>query len=94
APDTGKRYHIFGNGGGRRYAAQAGVPFLGEIPIDPRIAQGGDTGKPIIVAQPESAAAQAFRAIAGQVASRLSVLNLSRPAEGVIGLGDIPIVTG
>lgn len=93
APDTGKRYDIFGHGGGRRYAAQAGVPFLGEIPIDPRIAEGGDTGKPIIVSHPDSPAAQAFREISSQIAARLSVLNLSRPEEGVIGLGDIPIVT-
>lgn len=93
APDTGKRYNIFGHGGGKRYAAQVGVPFLGEVPIDPRIAEGGDTGKPILVAQPESEAAQALRNVARQIAARLSVINLSRKDENVIGLGDIPIMT-
>lgn len=93
APDTGKRYNIFGHGGGQRYAAQAGVPFLGEVPIDPRIAEGGDTGKPILVAQPDSQASQALREIARQIAARLSVINLSRRDESVIGLGDIPIMT-
>ncbi|HBY98615.1 MAG: iron-sulfur cluster carrier protein ApbC [Ardenticatenaceae bacterium] len=93
APDTGKRYNIFGHGGGQRYASQVGVPFLGEVPIDPRIAEGGDTGKPILVIQPESQASQAFRDIARQIAARLSVINLSRKDESVIGLGDIPIMT-
>ena len=48
APDTKKQYDIFGNGGGRRLAAEMSVPFLGEIPIDPRIREGGDNGKPIV----------------------------------------------
>ncbi len=92
APDTGKRYHIFGSGGGRRYAEEIGVPFLGEVPIDPRIAEGGDTGTPILVAAPESEAAQALRDVARQVAARLSVINVQREPEGLIGVGDIPVV--
>ncbi len=91
APDTGKRYNIFGSGGGRRYAEEIGVPFLGEIPIDPRIAEGGDTGRPILVAAPESEAAQALREVARRMAARLSVINMSRKPEGVIGLEDIPV---
>lgn len=93
APDTGRRYDIFGHGGGRRYAAEIGVPFLGEIAIDPRIAAGGDTGRPIIVAEPGSAAAQAIQEISRQVAARVSVLNMSRKPEGLIGIGDIPVMT-
>lgn len=47
APDTGKRYDIFGEGGGRSLAAAYGVPFLGAIPIDMAIRESSDSGKPI-----------------------------------------------
>jgi ATP-binding protein involved in chromosome partitioning len=93
APDTGKRYEIFGHGGGKRYAAEMGVPFLGEVPIDPRIAAGGDRGRPLVVAEPDSPAAQTFRELARQVAAKVSVLNLTRRQEGLIGLGDIPVLS-
>lgn len=93
APDTGKRYEIFGHGGGQRYAAEVKVPFLGELPIDPRIAAGGDTGRPIVLDQPNSPAAQALRELARQIAARVSVINLNRKPTGVIGVGDIPILT-
>jgi ATP-binding protein involved in chromosome partitioning len=63
-PDSGKQHHIFGEGGGRRLAAAAGVPFLGEVPIDPRMCEGGDTGSPIMVAYPQSELAGTFRDIA------------------------------
>jgi ATP-binding protein involved in chromosome partitioning len=74
-PD-GSRMDIFGSGGGEALAAQAGVPFLGKIPIDPRVREGGDSGKPVIVAHPDSPVAQALRRIAGQLAARLSVAAL------------------
>jgi ATP-binding protein involved in chromosome partitioning len=48
APDTGKSYDIFGTGGGMKLAAELNTPFLGGIPIDPRIRMGGDSGKPIV----------------------------------------------
>jgi ATP-binding protein involved in chromosome partitioning len=47
APDTGARYHPFGEGGGRSLAAEYGVPFLGEIPLDRSIAAAGDEGTPV-----------------------------------------------
>jgi ATP-binding protein involved in chromosome partitioning len=50
APDTGKKYDIFGTGGGERLAKETGTPFLGGIPIDPRIREGGDSGVPITYA--------------------------------------------
>ena len=53
APDTGNRYDIFGNGGGESLAKELGSSFLGGIPIDPRIREGGDAGKPIVNALPE-----------------------------------------
>jgi ATP-binding protein involved in chromosome partitioning len=69
-----RRYHLFGEGGGRRVAAELGVEFLGEIPIDPRIVEGGDRGVPIVEGAPDSEAARIFREIAGRIARKLAVL--------------------
>ena len=74
-PD-GTRMDIFGMGGGQKLAEAAGVPFLGGIPMDPAVRAGGDQGKPIVVAAPESSSAQALRALAEQLAARLSVAAL------------------
>jgi len=59
--------HIFGKGGGERSATELGVPFLGGVPIDPAIVTGGDTGKPIVTENPESAAAKAFTGLASAI---------------------------
>jgi ATP-binding protein involved in chromosome partitioning len=67
----GKRYEIFRHGGGRKLAAEAGVPFLGEIPIDPRVAECGDEGDPIVHRHPDSGVAQAYRALAATVVEEL-----------------------
>jgi ATP-binding protein involved in chromosome partitioning len=75
-----RRYYIFGKGGGKRVADELGVDFLGEVPIDPRVVEGGDQGKPIVVFAPESEAAAAFRRLAGEVARRLAVLAARTPA--------------
>ncbi len=77
-PATGQRVALFGEGGGERLAAMKNVPFLGSVPLDPAIRIGGDTGRPVVVAYPESAAAIAFREIAGKVAARVSVLNFQQ----------------
>jgi len=65
--DDGKRYEIFRHGGGQRLATEAGVPFLGEVPIDPRVAQSGDAGEPIILRHKDSPVATAYLAIATAV---------------------------
>jgi ATP-binding protein involved in chromosome partitioning len=75
-----RRYYIFGQGGGKRVADELGVDFLGEVPIDPRVVEGGDRGKPIVVFAPDSEAAQAFRRLAGEVARRLALLAARTPA--------------
>ncbi|MBI4584060.1 MAG: Mrp/NBP35 family ATP-binding protein [Planctomycetes bacterium] len=74
-PNCSHRHEIFRHGGGRRVAEQLGLPFLGEVPIDPDVVIGGDQGKPIVVRNPDSPATRAYRDLAGQVAARLSVLN-------------------
>ena len=58
--EDGKRYEIFRHGGGRKLATAAGVPFLGEIPIEPKVAECGDQGDPIVHKYPDSAVAKPF----------------------------------
>ncbi len=67
----GEREEIFGHGGGRKTAELLGVPFLGEIPIDPKVVVGGDSGAPIVVLDPTSAAAEAFRQLAAKVVEQV-----------------------
>jgi ATP-binding protein involved in chromosome partitioning len=55
---------IFDRGGGQRTSEREGVPYLGEVPLDPKIRASGDAGVPVTVAEPDSPQAQAFRALA------------------------------
>jgi len=73
APDTGARYNIFGEGGGRRLAEQYGVPFLGEVPMGTDVREGGDRGVPVVVGRPDSPQAVAFRRLAEEVARYVSI---------------------
>jgi ATP-binding protein involved in chromosome partitioning len=75
-PD-GTRMDIFGSGGGEQLAQATGTTFLGTIPIDPTVRQGGDSGQPILVSHPDSAAANSLREIAQRVAAQVSVAALS-----------------
>jgi len=72
---------IFRTGGGKKIADEFQVPFLGGIPIDPLVAEGGDLGKPIVLAQPDSEVAKRFISLAGQVASKLSTLQFQSTAS-------------
>jgi len=71
-PDN--RYYIFGKGGGRLLAQQFDVPFLGELPIEQDIREGGDYGKPIAL-QTATAASKAFELLAQNVAQQIAVQN-------------------
>lgn len=68
-PGDGKRYDIFGTGGGRREAERLRIPLLGEIPIEPQVRESGDTGSPAVASHPKSAAAGVFREIAQKIAA-------------------------
>jgi ATP-binding protein involved in chromosome partitioning len=70
--DDGKRYEIFRHGGGAKLAAECGVPFLGELPIDPRVAECGDAGEPIVRRYPDSPVSEAYQKLASGVIRRLS----------------------
>ncbi|MFQ5803856.1 MAG: Mrp/NBP35 family ATP-binding protein [Candidatus Methylomirabilales bacterium] len=67
---------LFGHGGGRKASQRLEVPFLGEIPLDPELRQGGDIGRPILVEHPDSPVAAVFRQVAGNLAGRVSVETL------------------
>jgi ATP-binding protein involved in chromosome partitioning len=67
---------FFGEGGGEKLAQERGVPFLGRIPLDAEVRKGGDYGRPTVIHTPESAAGQAFQALAQSVAARVSVVML------------------
>jgi ATP-binding protein involved in chromosome partitioning len=71
-PD-GKRMDIFGSGGGEKLAEESGVPFIGAIPLDPIVRQGGDAGKPVVITHPNSAVARALSSVAENVAAKISV---------------------
>jgi ATP-binding protein involved in chromosome partitioning len=71
-PD-GTRMDVFGSGGGERLAAESGVPFIGAIPMDPAVREGGDTGVPVVISAPDSPVAKALTAVAKDVAAKISV---------------------
>src|SRR5919199_1730225 len=73
APDTGRRYNIFGEGGGQKLADEYSVPFLGAVPIGLEVREGGDRGVPVVIGQPDSPQAQAFQRVAEEVARQVSI---------------------
>jgi ATP-binding protein involved in chromosome partitioning len=73
APDTGTRYNIFGEGGGRKLADSYGVALLGQVPLGLEVREGGDRGVPVVVGHPESVQARAFRSAAEEVARYVSI---------------------
>ena len=72
-----KRYDIFGSGGGDLLSKELGLPVLGCIPLEMAVREGGDAGIPIVVQHPDSASAKALRAMAQQVAAKVSMAALA-----------------
>ncbi|MCG3140163.1 MAG: Iron-sulfur cluster carrier protein [Anaerolineae bacterium] len=91
-PHCGERTAIFDHGGAKHMAAKMNAPFLGEIPLDPKIRMGGDTGLPVTVTEADSALGQAFKQVAQQVAAKVSVLNAQAAQGELIAAGSIPII--
>lgn len=79
-PD-GTRMDIFGSGGGEQLAQATQTPFLGKIPIDQNVRIGGDSGKPVVVTNPDSAVALALTGIAQKVAAQISIAALGGKNE-------------
>jgi ATP-binding protein involved in chromosome partitioning len=76
-PKCNERTHIFSHGGGEATATNFSVPFLGEVPLNVSLREGGDSGKPITAGDPGSPVARAFMQIAEKVAAQISIANVN-----------------
>ena len=83
APDTGKRYDIFGHGGARAEAEAIGVPFLGEVPLTISIRETSDAGTPVVVSEPDGPQAKVYRDIATRVWEQVGA-KASRAAPSIV----------
>jgi ATP-binding protein involved in chromosome partitioning len=72
-PDCGSEHDIFGSGGGREFADEVEMPFLGEIPLDPAVREGGDSGAPIVLDE-DSETGAAFRSFADETATMQGIV--------------------
>ncbi|MEJ1336593.1 MAG: Mrp/NBP35 family ATP-binding protein, partial [Candidatus Sedimenticola sp. (ex Thyasira tokunagai)] len=79
--NCGNEEHIFGEGGGRRMAEEYGVNFLGALPLDIRIREETDNGKPTVAVEPESRISQIYREIARKTAAKLALQAKSYAAK-------------
>ncbi|HRI43348.1 MAG TPA: Mrp/NBP35 family ATP-binding protein [Fimbriimonadaceae bacterium] len=77
-PHCGEESRIFAGMSGEELAINLGIPFLGSVPLDPMVSLAGDRGIPSVIAYPDRPQAEAFRAIAGRLAARSSVLAIER----------------
>jgi ATP-binding protein involved in chromosome partitioning len=88
-PHCGNRTDVFGHGGGRREAARLEAPFLGEIPLDAAIREGGDAGRPVVAADQASVLSASFLALADKVLAALGAAEGDGPVDaergGVLG---------
>ena len=83
-PTTGEPIEIFGRGGAQKTAAALGAPFLGEIPIDPKLRAACDEGRPYVIAAPSSPASLAIVTMAATVAEALSAGEGLKPAPRIV----------
>jgi len=81
APDTGKKYDIFGNGGGAKLSEELKAHFLGGIPIEPKIRAGGDKGIPIVFDTPDLEHAKIIMTIARNLAQQVHLRNLTADSK-------------
>jgi len=89
APDTGKRYDIFGTGGGKKLSEELFVPLLGSIPISQETREGSDKGKPIVFDKPNSEQSKKFLEISRNMAAEISKNNYSSTSPKIeISLND------
>jgi ATP-binding protein involved in chromosome partitioning len=72
-PGCGERHEIFSSGNPEHRFLAMGLPFLGAIAIHPAVRAGGDSGRPVVLAEPESEHGRAFTRIAGHLAQRVSI---------------------
>jgi ATP-binding protein involved in chromosome partitioning len=80
-PDN--RYYIFGKEGGRKWAEEAGIPLLGEIPLVQAVCESGDNGRPVVL-DTESPVAKAFDRLAANVAQQIALRNANMPPTRIV----------
>ncbi len=80
-PHCGKAIDVFKRGGGEKLSEETGIPFLGKIPVDPRIVTTGDAGKPIMAMYPNSHTAEAFEKVVQNVINVTQTLVLKKKEE-------------
>ena len=86
-PSCGEATDLFGRGGGEALAQELNVPFLGHIPLYAPVRRGGDSGVPIVLAEPESAAARALISASERVAQQVSIASFARRAIPLTPVG-------
>jgi ATP-binding protein involved in chromosome partitioning len=82
--DDGKRYHLFGEGGGEDLARIVEAPLIGQVPLVPELREGSDTGAPIVATDPSGEAARAFAQIAATVDDELAPTRIYNPELRVV----------
>jgi len=88
APDTGKRYYIFGGGDDKSAFDQFGSEVLAEIPLETATRESGDNGKPILISEPESAQSQRFRELAKRIMAKQDKMNAEKSALELPSVGE------
>ncbi|HEX7358090.1 MAG TPA: iron-sulfur cluster carrier protein ApbC [Ignavibacteriaceae bacterium] len=88
APDTGNRYDIFGSGGGEKISKELNTTFLGGIPIDPRIREGGDAGMPMVYGIPDANETNILMEISRKFTEQVNIRNAKGTDKIEILLGD------
>lgn len=83
-PKCGERTEIFGHGGAKTEADRLGVPFLGEVPLEPAIRETSDAGLPVVATKPDSVYAKIYREIADRVRAELMSQSGSKPAPKIV----------
>ena len=80
---TGEKVEVFGSGGGQALADEMQVPFIGQIPMDPSVREGGDSGKPVVIEHPDSSAAKALRRVAEDIALKTAIAARENQSQAV-----------
>jgi ATP-binding protein involved in chromosome partitioning len=78
-PETGRRFDLFSSGGGQRLADEIAAPLLGSVPLQPQLAALADAGQPVLIAQPDSPAAQSLRDIAETLQRKTAGRSMALP---------------
>ena len=81
---TGEREYIFGSGGAKRISERWSIPVLGRVPLATTVRETSDRGTPIVLADPEATASEAFREVAKQLAAEVAMHNVKAESEAMV----------